>query len=340
MLSFVLVGAAAILLSAFLVGVVRRQQILDIPNERSSHAVPTPRGGGVGIGVGSLVVTLIAWIVEGELTAKLAYCLIASAFIMVLGWIDDRRSLSAKLRLLMQAVVALVLILLIGGGGYDRFDIPVVGVLDLPEIIGILFAMVLIVAVTNFYNFMDGIDGIAGMQAVVAGIGWVILLLRIDQEILALFPAAIVAASIGFLFWNWPPAKIFMGDVGSTYLGFSFMILPLMATTFFTNDRLLVAGVLMVGTFVFDATLTIFRRAMAGENILAAHRSHLYQRLIKLGYPHLQVTLLYSLLFAISSACALFYFENESPELAVLVFLVVHVLLLFVVTSLERNRGR
>jgi len=166
-------------------------------------------------------------------------------------------------------------------------------------------AFLWLVGLTNAYNFMDGIDGIAGGQAVVAGLGWAVIgAMRAEQETVV-FALLLAGASLGFLTRNWPPARVFMGDVGSTFLGFSFAALPILVDP--VDSHLFLAGVIFVWPFVFDAGFTMLRRLFRGENILQAHRSHLYQRLVITGWSHRAVTLLYAGLAAAGGILAVAY---------------------------------
>ena len=168
--------------------------------------------------------------------------------------------------------------------------------------LGVVAASLWVVGLTNAYNFMDGIDGIAGVQAVVAGLGWVALAGNTGR-IEAWLGLLLAASSLGFLFHNWPPAKIFMGDVGSAFLGFSFATLAIMGALH--DPRLGLAGVLVVWPFVFDTSFTFVRRLAKGENVFKAHRSHLYQRLVLAGYSHRFVTCLYGALAVVGVVLAM-----------------------------------
>jgi UDP-N-acetylmuramyl pentapeptide phosphotransferase/UDP-N-acetylglucosamine-1-phosphate transferase len=148
-----------------------------------------------------------------------------------------------------------------------------------------------VMGLINAYNFMDGIDGLAGVQAVVAGLGWALLGGIEGQILISSFGLLVAASSLGFLGHNWSPARVFMGDVGSAFLGYAFAVLPVMAIA--ENPHLFLAGVLLVWPFVFDPTFTFIRRLRNGEDVFSAHRSHLYQRLVITGYSHRFVTLLY-----------------------------------------------
>jgi UDP-N-acetylmuramyl pentapeptide phosphotransferase/UDP-N-acetylglucosamine-1-phosphate transferase len=167
---------------------------------------------------------------------------------------------------------------------------------------------------------MDGIDGIAGGQAVLAGLGWAIIGTLIDLPFVGILGALLGAASLGFLFHNWPPALIFMGDVGSAFLGYSFACLAIIGAS--KDPPLAIAGVLLVWPFVFDTIFTFFRRLKNRENVFSAHRSHLYQRLVISGYSHRTVTLLYLGLDALGMLLAvLFVIRSVWTNILVIVIL-------------------
>lgn len=162
-----------------------------------------------------------------------------------------------------------------------------------------------IVGALNIYNFMDGIDGIAGIQAVVAGVAWAIFGALLGAPYVAFVGAIVAAGALGFLTLNWPPAKIFMGDAGSTVLGYMFAVMPMLIVVEAKEaggfDRALLAAALVLWPFLVDGTFTIFRRLRNRENILKAHRSHLYQRLVIAGKSHQQVTLVYGALAVVGA---------------------------------------
>ncbi len=319
-----------------------RHALLDIPNERSSHSLPTPKGGGLGIALvslGTMTTHLLAGSPDVPVGVGLVFVL-ASASIAAVGWRDDCYNLPIKTRLTIQAGVAVALVL--AGGAITQVYLPFLGVLSLGTGVALLPSVLWIVSLTNIYNFMDGIDGLAGIQALVTGGAWCFLLLMERQATPALLSGLMAATSLGFLLLNIPPARIFMGDVGSTFLGFSLAALPVLAFSQIENPRLLVTGVLFVAPFAFDATFTMARRALKGENILTAHCSHLYQRLVRMGYSHGQVTGLYSLLAVVSAMGGLFYYAGD--EMATLVALLaitaLFISLAVAVTALETLRGR
>ena len=285
-----------------------RQSLLDIPNQRSCHVQPTPRGGGLVIAL----VTIGGWIGLGMFSqpavawGPLAACAFGASLIAVVGWLDDLYGLSAATRLAAHGLAAVVAIVALG---YWE-TIPLwPGQSIALGYAGAAITLFWIVGLTNAYNFMDGTDGIAGSQAVIAGLGWACLGWLADSPTVMHLSLLLAAASLGFLRHNWPPARIFMGDVGSAFLGYSFAILPLFALHGGGKlaDASLFLGPLLVWPFVFDSALTFLRRLRGRENVFAAHRSHLFQRLILAGYSHRFVLLLYSGMALVGVAAGVFW---------------------------------
>jgi UDP-N-acetylmuramyl pentapeptide phosphotransferase/UDP-N-acetylglucosamine-1-phosphate transferase len=277
----VVVFGAAFLLSAVFVYVIRRwaerKSILDHPNERSSHDVPKPRGGGIAIVAITLAGSAWWW------TPRFAAVGAAALVIAIVSWIDDVRHLPATLHLAVQSLCAIAVLIAYPTGAFAPL------------------AFLWIVGLTNAYNFMDGIDGIAGGQAVVAGVAWALIGMITHQPLAAMLGLLIAGASAGFLMHKWQPARIFMGDVGSAFLGFLVAALAVMA---WPNLRMAAAGVLVVWPFVADAAFTFVRRALRGERVMEAHRSHLYQRMNQRGLSHAAVSLIYVALAAVGAVAA------------------------------------
>ncbi|HEY3476542.1 MAG TPA: hypothetical protein VGK56_18140, partial [Anaerolineales bacterium] len=178
-------------------------------------------------------------------------------------------------------------------GYFKVVTIPMLGEFQLGAV-GIVITFLWIIGLTNAYNFMDGIDGMAGGVALSAGIGWMWLGSNINNPFVFWIAFAITAGSLGFLGHNWAPAKIFMGDVGSTFFGYSFAVLPLISSD--SSGDALLLGTLLMWTIILDAGITFLRRLIRWENLFAPHRSHLYQRLVIAGYKHETVSSLYILL--------------------------------------------
>ncbi len=284
---------AAALISYLGVGAVRRwaerHGVVDRPNERSSHLRVTPRGGGLAIVGVTVAGSVVAWRFAPAATfAEVVGPLLGAILIAAVSWLDDLHSLPTTIRLLAHTTAAVAAVTSIGP--WRVLAVPPVGALDLGWM-GWPLTVLWIVGLTNAYNFMDGIDGLAAGQAIVAGLGWVLLGVLGGQRLIALCGALLAAASAGFLVHNWPPARIFMGDVGSAFLGYAFAILSVLSARLQPLDAL--AGALLVWPFVFDATFTFGRRFARGEDVFAAHRSHLYQRLVINGLSHGTVSALY-----------------------------------------------
>jgi UDP-N-acetylmuramyl pentapeptide phosphotransferase/UDP-N-acetylglucosamine-1-phosphate transferase len=204
------------------------------------------------------------------------------------SWLDDLSSLSTRARLAVHLASAVLVVLAFGA--WRAIAIPGTGCFELGWA-GWPLTLLRIAGLTNAYNFMDGIDGIAGAQAVVAGAGWAILGMLSHQPLIVVAGLLLAASSLGFPGHNWPPAGIFMGDVGSAFLGFSFAALTVMAAQ--SNPVFVLAGIALIWPFVFDAVFTFTRRLCRGEKVWAAHRSHLYQRLVISGLSHGHVSGLY-----------------------------------------------
>jgi Fuc2NAc and GlcNAc transferase len=287
-------SSAVLALAAFALGwptavvVLRtavRRQLLDEPNERSSHSVPTPRGGGLAfVGVFLLLLPGVVALEPGG--ARLALVLGAGGLaVAVVGLVDDLRDVSAPVRAAVHAVAAVIAVAVLGlpGGG---------GPLSLVAAVLLVVALVWVV---NLYNFMDGIDGLAGGQAVVAAVG--IALLGGAVPAVAAAALALAGAVMGFLVLNAPPAKIFMGDVGSGFLGFVLGVLGLQ--TWARADVALPVVALLLAPFLLDATGTLALRVLRGERWYEPHRDHVYQRLTRAGLTHRGVSLLYVVLAAL-----------------------------------------
>lgn len=260
-----------------LTGLLRRyalaRSLMDIPNERSSHAVPTPRGGGVAIVLTFLGSLPFMVLLDMHSNALFWALLGAGAWVALIGFIDDHGHIPARWRLLLHVVGAGWALIWLGG----LPPLPVFGVtLDFGWP-GHMFAAVYLVWLLNLYNFMDGIDGIAGIEAVTVCLGGVVLyLLSSAGDSVPVAPMLLLSAAVvGFLFWNFPKAKIFMGDVGSGFVGIVLGILSIQAA--WIMPELFWAWVILLGAFVVDATVTLIRRVLRGEKFYEAHRSHAYQ---------------------------------------------------------------
>lgn len=282
-LAFLLVTAGAVFCATWAatglsLRVLRRRRIMDVPNDRSSHDVPTPRGGGVGL----VAVLCVAWIVAllsgGVSASALPDPMLLAGFagLACLSLVDDIRGLGPAVRLTGHALAVAVALPAVTAGGAVFQGI-------LPAWLDMTLTWMIWTGFLNFYNFMDGIDGITGVETAGIGIGLALLgtLASVDVA-LPLAGCALAAAALGFLLWNWAPARLFMGDVGSVPLGFLIggLLIGLAASGHW------VPALILPAYYLCDAGITIVRRTMRGEKIWQAHRQHFYQRANKRGRGH------------------------------------------------------
>jgi Fuc2NAc and GlcNAc transferase len=288
MLDWVIV-AGAFALSMVLTGVAHgyavRQSMLDIPGPRSSHRVPTPRGGGISLVAVFLVVTALLFA-----TGRVPYADFMAVFgggllVALVGFRDDHGHISAGVRILFHfSSVAWAL--------YWAGGLPPVPLGNTTLELGwpghILAAIVLVWSI-NLYNFMDGIDGIASIEAICVAGGAALIMLADGRKDFALWLGVMAAGAAGFLVWNWPPARIFMGDAGSGFLGFTLGVFAIL--TGVSGALPVWTWVILFGVFLVDASLTVLRRILAGARWYEAHRSHAYQRAARRWGSHKKVSL-------------------------------------------------
>lgn len=281
--------AAVAGISLLLAGAMRRyalaRSLMDVPNARSSHSVPTPRGGGVAIVLSFLaalpllaVLDVLAWPVLWALLG-------AGAWVAVVGFLDDHGHIAARWRLLAHFIGAAWALGWLGG-------LPPLVVFGFDLELGWLgygLAAFYLVWLLNLYNFMDGIDGIASVEAISVCLGGALLYVLLGEPTAAVAPLLLAVAVAGFLFWNFPPARIFMGDAGSGFLGIALGVLSLQAA--WIAPQLLWSWLILLGVFIVDATWTLFRRLLRGDKVYEAHRSHAYQYASRQFGKHLPVTL-------------------------------------------------
>jgi Fuc2NAc and GlcNAc transferase len=259
---------------------------LDIPNERSSHTSPTPRGAGLAVVVAFLF-GLVALLVDKSISDDVFLAIALPGLIVaIIGLLDDRGHLtSAKWRLVGHFACALLAVWLVGG----LPELPLTNSTIDFGLAGDITAVVYLVWMLNLFNFMDGIDLITGVQTVTTSAGVAMLLLASTESDFWKVFVVITASILGFLFFNLPPAKIFLGDVGSGFIGFITAVISLAIA----KDEPLVAWamIILLGVFVTDATVTLFRRLLLREHVYVAHRTHAYQHLSKKLNRHLPVSL-------------------------------------------------
>lgn len=277
--AIVFIGIAALswLATRIVLAYLERRAILDRPNERSSHTRPTPRGGG-------LAVTLVLFLVGGALAihlpiARLELCILLGgmAVLALLSWLDDLMDLSAVLRFSIHILVVAAALALLPADAQIFQGL-------LPPLLDRILAGLLWLWFINLYNFMDGIDGITGVETIAVGLGLFALSLLLPGLLVlqGWLGLAAAGAAFGFLLWNWHPARIFLGDVGSVPLGFllGWLLLETAAAGQWAPALILPLY------YLADATLTLLRRAARGEKVWRAHREHFYQRPVLRGLPH------------------------------------------------------
>lgn len=276
--------------SALLTLLVRKvavsQGLLDVPNARSSHVTVTPRGGGLAIAVSATMAVVILTLAGGVDQAVCLTLVGGGAAVAAIGFVDDRHTVPAAIRLLVHTAAAAWAVMWIGG-------VPTIVVNDQAIHLGWaghVLGIAGVVWVLNLFNFMDGIDGIATSEAVF--VTWAAVI----PMFLSGIPRAVSTASLvfgsaclGFLPWNWPPAKIFLGDVGSGYVGYAVAVLALAAAN--ENPVAVWVWLILGGVFFVDATVTLVRRLLRRERVYEAHRSHAYQWLSRRWGSHRRVTL-------------------------------------------------
>lgn len=346
-MSIQIIAAYLLILAASIGGVelFRRwslkRSLLDVPNERSSHSVPTPRGGGVIIFAVSIS-ALIIFSYGGGRPFAWAYVFGALIIVLISLW-DDLRTISPFLRLFFHALAAAAVVWSLGG--FEEIYLPLYGNLQLGSA-GQVLAFLWIVWLINAYNFMDGIDGIAAVQAVSAGVAWSAAGKILGSEDVFFLGGVLACSSLGFLILNWQPAKIFMGDVGSAFLGYSFAVLPLLAKNGVSDSArepaMLWFAVIFVWFFVFDTILTFFTRLVRGERVWKPHREHIYQQMVIKGFSHARVATLYGLLSAVLVGVSLYALRaSQMMENLILgVILLETLLLVFLWQSVSRKNDR
>ncbi|MCG3681409.1 MraY family glycosyltransferase [Aliarcobacter butzleri] len=290
-------------LTYFIKNYMIKKSLVASVNERSSHTVPTPHGGGIAIAITWFIGLFYLYFI-GQIENNLFYALLFGAVISIVSFFDDIYELSPKLRLIIQAIVAIGGLYFLGG-----FETLTFGIFDIQNpIFTNIFAFFMIIWFINLYNFLDGINGYAGSESLFLAVAGFILFGGNHFLVLAV-------AVLGFLYWNWNKAKIFMGDVGSTLLGYNIAIF----TIYYANQEPtnFWIWIILFSVYWFDATLTLIRRKLNKERLSQAHKKHAYQRLTQAGWSHYKVTnysiwlniLLFIIVYFISNIFVAFLFS-------------------------------
>lgn len=323
---FIILIISAFLITLLLTYIVKeiaiRKSILDIPNERSSHILPTPRGGGIALAI-TWFIAISFLFIYGRLDAILFYSLLCGLPIAITGVIDDIFTISPKMRLFIQVLSAIIAICLLGG---LKFIDTGFGLIQAKLLLSIC-AVIGLIWFTNLFNFLDGIDGYISSEVILIGIA-IFIFYKLES------PLILAIVTLGFLVWNWQPAKIFMGDVGSTLLGFSIGIFSIYYQNVGTIS--IIIWIMLTSLFWFDATITLFRRWRNKEVLSKAHKKHAYQRIVQYGFSH-QKTVIYSII--INLVILILVFFSIKYPMYILFFLTINVVYLFLILRIvDKNR--
>ncbi len=279
--------------SLFCWKIIQRSKIMDTPNHRSSHTKPTPTAGGLAIvstfflGMGILFFMADKTMITQKFFLGFTF---SSLLISGMSFYDDYRQKPFSLRLITQVIAILVVISF--GIVITDINLSLSGNTAL-GLAGYLITFIWILGLTNAYNFMDGLNGMAGGNAVITSFFLGLVSFGQGSNFTYIVCYTIIAGTLGFLIFNFPKGRLFMGDVGSTFLGFTFATLAIISSLYDTAHTSLLVIPLLLFHFIYDTFFTFIRRLIAKENVFQAHRTHLYQLLNRLGYSHTKVTLIY-----------------------------------------------
>jgi len=266
-------------------------EILDQINERSSHLNVVPRGGGIAIVITFFIGMMAIYYLGDSTHINQEYMhgfIFSSILISAISFYDDINKKSVRFKLISQLLATFVV--LWSGIVLDQIHLPIVGAVEL-KWIGYPLSLLWIVGLTNAYNFMDGLDGLIGGITVIAGLFFMVICYFQGSNFVYISSYTLIAGAVGFLILNMPPAKIFMGDVGSVFIGFTFATLAIVASRYDSMHTSFLVVPLLLFNVIYDFFFTLVRRLFNGENITHAHKKQLYQLMNQIGYSHLEVTL-------------------------------------------------
>ncbi|HCA43918.1 MAG TPA: hypothetical protein DEP28_11780 [Bacteroidetes bacterium] len=313
----------------FFINYLNKKKVLDLPNHRSSHKIPTPRGGGIPMLLSFFIVSFIAYLFN---TFEFDIHFYIGLFIIfIMGSFEDFKPMSVKLRLFIQILVSIYIIII--KSPFLTFPLPEPFNFNLNYYIAFILNIIWIVGVINIYNFLDGIDGYAGLQGIIVCISSLLLFSPNENSITIYI---LLFTLFGFMFVNFPPAKIFMGDAGAYGLGFIFAVLPYYIFENYSTGVFTVS--MFLWFFLADSLYTIIRRLKRKEKIFDAHRSHLYQRLNILGWSHKKINLFIIPLMILLSGIQIInsYFNYKFNLLVFIVAVIIFFIFAAIVIKLEK----
>lgn len=329
MLAFVIAAGVALLITPFVIILAAKTGAMDAPDPRKVHKRPVPRIGGIGIYAAFMVsiLSMMAMVdLESEVVFELAGLLVSGTLIVLVGIIDDYKNLPAKVKLLGQIIAASVLVF--------AFDVRIDFVTDpfgdylYLEYLAIPATLFWIVGLTNTVNLIDGLDGLAAGVSMIASITIFLVALQQDIILVAVLTAALAGAALGFLYYNFNPAQIFMGDSGSMFLGFMLAGISVIGAVKCAATIALIVPILALGLPILDTTFAIIRRYRGGVPIFKPDKGHLHHRLLGLGFSQRQAVLLMYVISAMLGLSAVILTE-VSPQFAIFIVGIVIVSVLF-----------
>ena len=337
----IILGIITLILSAIGTQLIRRwalkRGVMDVPNQRSSHQNPTPLGGGLAIVVSFLLVMLLVGLFQSNNTRQYWGLIINGLIIAAIGFLDDLYNLRRTPRIIAWVLIAALS--MIFGIELKSISLPIIGIIQF-GILSPLITFLWLIGMTNLFNFMDGIDGLAGFEALVVAGFLSGIAFYTGNGLVFTASVIIFGAVLGFLPHNFPKAKVFMGDGGSNFLGYIFAALAVIGSQSDNNQISFIIPVILLSLFLLDGGTTLIKRVPKGKDWLEPHRDHYYQRLIKLGISHKNVTLLYSALNLLLGVIALLVQKtNERLSLVLILISVVPFLIVMIITrEFERRQ--
>ncbi len=340
MISYILIIAVVVsvwFLCLFFSKPSSKLYILDKPNERSLHEVAKPRSGGLAIFI-SILTAWMGVLLTQDVEKYVYYFLIGLILLLVISYIDDKYSIAQIWRLLIHVIVASILVI---GGISLASSIQLAEGSEIAYLLINVITILLVVWCINLYNFMDGMDGLASGMGLIgfsclAWFGW-----RADNDLFLLFASLVAAANLGFLLHNFPPAKIFMGDVGSIGMGYLVAFFSLWGLH--ENIFKWWVPLLIFSPFFVDATVTIMKRLFAGEKVWQAHKSHNYQKLVRMGWGH-RKTVIYGYMLMILTSISVMvmqFVDSRNLNLVLLfVWLCLYVLIIHLINLSFSRAGK
>jgi len=314
-LTIIFLGATSWILTYFIRKIAIRHNLLNLPDDRTLHQTPTPRLGGIAILLSWYTgITLLFFL--NAIEKNLYFALLCGALIAIISFFDDLKGISPALRLFVHFCASILAFFFLNG--LRHFVFPGIDI-NYPLLV-FPFVIIGMVWFINLFNFMDGVDGFASNEAITVAL----VLFYFSGSYI---PLLLIACIFGFFIWNWPKAKIFMGDVGSTQLGFILIVLGIYFHN--TYDLSILNWIMLAAPFWFDATFTIFRRWLGGEKLSQPHKKHAYQRLVLSGYSHIKVNLILVLINFFIFLMILFYREYNFTKIPLTLFTIASLYFLY-----------